>query len=50
MTRPYVVVKLCKKCFGSKWRLSSVGPIRFKRCNKCQGRGGRTIAREGAKP
>jgi hypothetical protein len=36
-----MIVKLCKKCRGAKWKLVSVKPITFKPCNKCQGRGGK---------
>lgn len=41
-----MIVKLCKKCRGSKWKLASVKPMKFVRCNKCQGRGGRCVKTE----
>ena len=37
-----MIVKLCKKCGGAKWKVISFKPITYKKCNKCGGRGGRT--------
>lgn len=35
-----MIIKLCKKCHGAKWKVKSSKPLTFIRCNKCQGRGG----------
>ncbi len=38
------IVKICRKCAGTGFRIASVQPLKFKPCNKCCGRGGRTEA------
>lgn len=40
---PRHIVKLCANCGGTGFRLASAQPIKFKPCNKCSGRGGRTV-------